>query len=135
MTRLIAIFIIVVVAFAGWRFFLYWEKVKHEEETARKEAAAAVDVQPESLPGLPSPYEAGLRAAQAEGTAAFRKWLKTYDKLLEDPRKAWIQLDFCLAIVREDPSEARRVFAEVKARVPPSSPVWPRVKELEKSFQ
>jgi hypothetical protein len=133
-TRLIAALIVVVALFAGWKFFLYWEKVKNEEETQKKQAAAAI-VQPESLPGLPSPYESGLRTAQQEGTAAFRKWLKTFDKLIEDPRKAWIQLDFCLAIVREDPSEARRVFAEVKARVPPSSPVWPRVKELEKSFQ
>lgn len=135
MTRLIAILIIVVVVFAGWKFFLYWEKVKNEEEAQKKQAAAAAVVTPESLQGLPSQYESGLRAAQQEGTAAFRKWLKTYDKLLEDPRKAWIQLDFCMAIVRENPSEARRVFADVKSRIPPSSPVWPRVKELEKSFQ
>jgi len=135
MTRLIAILIVVVVVFAGWKFFLYWDKVKNEEETQKQQAAAAAVVTPESLPGLPSQYEGGLRAAQQEGTVAFRNWLKTYEKLLEDPRKAWIQLDFCMAIMRENPSEARRVFAEVKARVPPSSPVWPRVKELEKSFQ
>jgi len=135
MTRLIAVLIIVVVLFGAWRFFLYWEKVKNEEEAQQKQAAASAVVKPESLPGLPSQYESGLRAAQQEGNSAFRKWLKTHDKLLEDPRKAWIQLDFCVAIVRDDPSEARRVFAEVKARVPPSSPVWPRVKELEKSYQ
>jgi hypothetical protein len=134
MTRLIAILIVVVVIFAGWKFFLYWEKVKNEEEAEQKQAAASV-VQPETLPGLPPQYESGLRAAQQESTAAFRKWLKTYDKLLEDPRKAWIQLDFCVAVTREDPSEARRVFAEVKARIAPSSPVWPRVKDLEKSYQ
>jgi len=134
MTRLIAVLIVVVVLFGAWRFFLYWDSVKNEEEAKNKQAAAAV-VQPESLPGLPQPYESGLRAAKQEGTAAFRKWLKTYDKLLEDPRRAWVQLDFCVAIAREDPSEARRVFAEVKARTPPSSPVWPRVKELEKSYQ
>lgn len=134
MTRLIAILIVVVVLFAGWKFFLYWEKVKNEDEVAKKQAAASV-IQPETLPGLPSQYETSLRAAQQEGPATFRKWLKTYDQLLEDPRKAWIQLDFCIAVLREDPSEARRVFAEVKARVPPSSPVWPRVKEMEKSYQ
>ncbi len=134
MTKLISALIIVVVIFAGWKFFLYWEKVKNEEEAQKKQVIAAA-VQPESLPGLPPQYESGLRAAQQESNAAFRKWLKTYDKVLEDPRKAWIQLDFCVAIAREDPSEARRVFAEVKARVPPSSPVWPRVKELEKSYE
>jgi hypothetical protein len=134
MTRVIAILIVVVVLFAGWKFFLYWDKVKNEEEAERKQVAASV-MQPESLPGLPPQYESGLRAAQQEGTAAFRNWLKTYDKLIEDPRKAWVQLDFCVAITREDPSEARRVFAEVKARTPPSSPVWPRVKELERSYE
>ncbi len=134
MTKLIAVLIVVVVLFSGWKFFLYWEKVKSEEEAEKKQAAASV-VQPELLAGLPPQYESGLRAAQQEGTAAFRKWLKTYGKLLEDPRKAWVQLDFCVAVTREDPSEARRVFAEVKARVPPSSPVWPRVKQLEKSYQ
>ena len=134
MTRLIAVLIVVVVLFGGWKLFLYWEKVKNEEEAQKKQAAAAV-VQPESLPGLPQPYESGLRAAQQAGTAAFRKWLKTHDKLLQDPRRAWIELDFCVAIAREDPSEARRVFAGVKARTPPSSPVWLRVKELEKAYQ
>ena len=134
MTRLIAVLIVVVVLYGGWRFFLYWDKVKNEEETQKKQVATAV-IQPESLPGLPQQYESGLRAAQQDGTAAFRKWLKTYDKLLEDPRRAWVQLDFCVAIAREDPSEARRVFAEVKARTPPSSPVWPRMKQLEKSYQ
>ena len=134
MTRLIAVLIIIVVLFCGWKFFLYWEKVKNEEDQQKQQVAATV-VRPESLPGLPPQYESGLRAAQQEGTVAFRKWLKTYDKLLEDPRKAWVQLDFCVAIAREDPSEARQVFAEVKARTPPSSPVWPRVKELEKSYQ
>jgi hypothetical protein len=133
-TRLIAVLIIVVALFGGWKFFLYWEKVKHEEEAQKKQAAAAV-VRPEALPGLPQQYESGLRAAQQEGTAAFRKWLKTYDKLLQDPRRAWIELDFCVAIAREDPSEARRLFASVKNRTPPSSPVWLRVKELEKSYQ
>jgi len=133
-TRLIAVLIIVAVLFGGWKFFLYWEKVKNEEEAQKKQAAAAV-VRPESLSGLPQQYESGLRAAQQQGTAAFRKWLRTYDKLLQDPRRAWIELDFCVAITREDPSEARRVFANVRARTPPSSPVWPRIKELEKSYQ
>ncbi len=76
-----------------------------------------------------------MKAAQQKSPAAFRKWLKTYDKALQDPRKAWIELDYCVAIAREDPSEARRVFAEVKKRTPPSSPVWPRVKALEKTYK
>jgi len=133
-TKLIAAFIIIVALFGGYHLFLYWERVKNEEETRKKQAVAAV-VQGENLPGLPPGLEPGLKAAQQNSPAAFRKWLKTYDKALQDPRKAWIELDYCVAIAREDPSEARRVFAEVKKRTPPSSPVWPRVKALEKTYK
>jgi hypothetical protein len=133
-TKLITAFIIIVVAFGGYQLFLYWEKVKNEEETRKKQAAAAV-IQPESLPGLPPGLEPSLRAAQQHSPDAFRKWLKTYDKALQDPRKAWIELDYCVAIARENPAEARRVFGEVKKRTPPSSPVWPRVKALEKTYK
>ena len=134
MTKLIAAFIIIVALFGGYHLFLYWERVKNEEETQKKQAVAAV-VQGENLPGLPPGLEPSLKAAQQHSRGAFRKWLKTYDKALQDPRKAWIELDYCVAIAREDPSEARRVFAEVKKRTPPSSPVWPRVKALEKTYK
>ena len=134
MTKIIAAFVIIVVLYCGYQGFLYWERVKNEEETKKKQAAA-VAVQAESLPGMPPSLETSLNAARQESPAAFRKWLKTYDKFLQDPRKAWIELDFCVAIAREDPSEARRMFAEVKKRTPPSSPVWPRMKALEKTYR
>jgi hypothetical protein len=38
-------------------------------------------------------------------------------------------------VSREDLPEARRVFAEVKKRTTESSPVWGRVKELEKVYE
>lgn len=60
---------------------------------------------------------------------------KANEAQLADPRKAWLELDLCLAIRRDSPAEATEIFARVKERVPPSSPVWPRVKELEKAFQ
>lgn len=134
MTKVIAAFVIIVVLYCGYQGFLYWERVKNEEETQKKQAAAAI-VQAESLPGLPQGLEPSLKAAQQQSPAAFRKWLKTYDKTIQDPRKAWIELDYCVAIARENPSEARRVFTEVKARTRPSSPVWPRVKALEKTYK
>ena len=42
MTKIISIFVIVLVLYGGWHLFLYWEKVKNQEETAKKDAAAAV---------------------------------------------------------------------------------------------
>ena len=134
MTKLIAIFIIIVVLFGGWQLFLYWDKVKNDEATAQKQAAAAI-VSGDQLPGLPQQLEPTIQAAQKQGATGLRTWLKTYGRNVQDPRKAWIQLDYCVSVAREDPAEAKRVFAEVKDRLPPSSPVWPRVKQLEKTYQ
>jgi hypothetical protein len=61
--------------------------------------------------------------------------LKAHGNSVQDPRKAWIQLDYCVLISREDPAEARRIFAEVKGRLQPSSPVWARIKRLEKTYE
>lgn len=138
MTKLIAALIIVVVLYGGWNLFLYWDKVNHEEATAQKQAAATA-ITPEQLSGLPQPYDLSYRTAvkavETQGPSALKKWLKDYDKVLQDPRKAWIQLDYCVLVAHDDPSEARRVFKEVKDRTPPSSPVWPRIKQLEKTYE
>ena len=42
MTKLIAVLIIVAALYGGWKLFLYWEKVKGEEETKQKQDAAAI---------------------------------------------------------------------------------------------
>lgn len=133
MTKLITVGIIVLVFYFGYRLFLYWEQVRDERDL--QEATAKAVVRPESLPGMPYQLEASLQAAQRQGVNIFRKWLETYGPRIEDPRKAWIELDYCLLLAREDPKEARRVFAEVRKRTPPSSPVYPRVKQLAKTYE
>ena len=134
MTKLIAALVILAVLYGGWEFFLYWEKVKNEEETKQKQDAAAA-VMGDQLPGLPYQLEASLQTARKQGPAGLRTWLKNNNRSVEDPRKAWIELDFCVAVAREDPAEAKRVFAAVKERIGPSSPVWPRMKKLEKTYE
>ena len=133
-TKLIAALIVVAVLFGGWQLFFYWEKVKNEEESVRKEAAA-VEITGDSLPGLPEKLGPSLQAAQSQGAAGLRNWLKTYGQAVKDPRKAWIELDYCVAVTREDPAEAKRVFASVKDRVTRSSPVWPRMQKLAKTYE
>jgi hypothetical protein len=134
MTKLIAVLVIVAVLYGGWEFFLYWERVKNEAETKQKQEAAAM-VMGDRLPGLPYQLEASLQNATKQGAAGLRTWLKNNSRSVEDPRKAWIELDYCVAVAREDPAEARRVFASVKERIGPSSPVWPRMKQLEKTYE
>ena len=134
MTKIIAVLLIVGAIYGGWELFLYWEKVKNEAETKQKQEAAAAGIG-DQLPGMSSKLEPSLLAARKQGAVGLRKWLKAYGTSIEDPRKAWIELDYCVVVAREDPAEARRVFAAVKDRIGPASPVWPRIKQLEKTYE
>ena len=134
MTKAIVILMIVMGLYGGWELFLYWDRVKNEEATAKKQAASAVVVG-EQLPGMPQQLETSLQAAQKLGATGLRNWLKTYGPSIQDPRKAWIELDYCVALARSDPNEAKRVFAGVKKRLQPSSPLWPRIKQLESTYE
>jgi hypothetical protein len=134
MTKLIALVILLAVLFGGWELFFYWERIKNEEDLQKKSAAAAVVVG-EGLEGVPQPLQASLNAAEAQGATALGNWLKMYGRSIQDPRKAWIQLDYCLLLSREDTAEAKRIFAEVKKRTPETSPVWPRIKKLENAYE
>jgi hypothetical protein len=126
-------FIVIVVLFCGYQGWVYWEKVKNEEETKQKEAKATLN--PAYLSGMPDKLEQSYQKAQQQGTSAMRNWLKTYGSSVQDPRKAWIELEFCVSITREDPTEAKRIFKSVKDRTPANSPIMPRIKQLEKSYE
>jgi hypothetical protein len=134
MTKAIAAIIILLVLWGGWELFFYWERVKNEEENQQKQAAAAAVVG-DQLPGVPYQLDQSLRKAQEQGLNGLRTWLNTYGKSIQDPRKGWIELDYCQLLSRENVSEARRIFAEVKKRTPPDSPLWPRLKQLAKTYE
>src|SRR5262245_50916020 len=119
----------------GWRVVIYWDEIQTQKEEEKKKQQAALMVSPEQLSGLPQSLEAGLHTAQQQGVASFRNWLKVFGPLVQDPRKAWIELDFCVMVARDNPPEARRIFSEVKARTQPSSPVWPRIQQLAKTYE
>lgn len=134
MTKLIAALIIVAALYGGWHLFLYWDKVRNEEQTAQKQAVAST-VDPRQLSGMPQQLESALDAAEKQGAAGLKNFLKTYDRSLQDPRKAWIELDYVQRLARDEPVEAKRRFAEIRDRVGPASPVWPRIKQLEKTYE
>jgi hypothetical protein len=134
MTKVISVLIIAAVLYGGWELFFYWERVKNQEENQKKQQASEA-VLGDQLQGMPYQLEPSLKAAQARGPSGMKNWLKAYGTNIQDPRKAWIELDYCVLVSREDPSEARRVFADVKKRTEPSSPVWPRVQRLQKTYE
>jgi hypothetical protein len=132
MTKLISALIAIAVLFVGWSLWKYWEQKKAEEENGPQKVETPL--RGDQLGGMPYQLQTSLDQATQKGPDALRHWLKTYGPQIQDPRKAWIELDFCLMVLRDDPSEARRVFADVKARTGPTSQVWPRVKELDKTL-
>jgi hypothetical protein len=133
-TKVIGVLAVVLVLFGGFKLFLYFERVKNERETEQKQAAAALVVG-DQLEGLPQSLASSLQSAQTQGAAGLRNWLKTFGHAVQDPRKAWIELDYIVMLARENPAEARKLYAEVKQRTPPSSPVWPRIKQLQATFE
>jgi len=135
MTKLITILIVVAALWGGWQLFLYWDKVKQEDEVAAKKKAQSEVVSGEQLSGMPYGLESSYQAAKNQGATAMRNWMKLNGRSVQDPRKAWIELDYCVAVAREDPSEAKRAFASVKTRTAQTSPVWPRIKQLEKTYE
>jgi hypothetical protein len=130
-TKLIAVLIIALVLWVGYRVVKYANEVKTQQAIEEKSKV----VVPEQLTGMPWQLENSLRAAQKGGATALRQWLEQNNASLKDPRKAWIELDFCTLVARDNPQEAKRVFAAVKARTRSTSPVYPRIKELERTFE
>ena len=134
MKVLISILIIAAVVWVGVKVFNYWENVD-ADKAAQQKAATAAPTPPAPLTGLPQKLEASLQQARQAGVRDFRNWLNAHRNEVQDPQLAWIELDFVVAVARENPAEAKKVFAEVKERVGTDSPVYQRVKDLEKTYQ
>lgn len=134
MTKIISVLIIVVVVWMGWKTFDYYQQVAAQQQVEQKVATGA-DIKPEQLAGLPPQLAPALDAAQKRGAAGLGGFLKNYGAQLQDPRKAWVELDYCVALRRDEPNEARRIFGAVKERLGTNSVVYPRIRQLEKSFE
>ena len=132
--KLIWILIIAVVAFVGWKLFEYWDKISLQKEAEAKQAPTQI-TGGDQLGALTPQLESSLQAAQKAGSSAMKNWLRQYGHLVPEPRKGWIELDYVVLLSRDDPKEAKRVFAEVKKRTPANSPIIPRIKQLEKTYE
>lgn len=135
MKVLITIALIVGALVGGWKLLEYWDDVAKEREAKQEALAAQLD--PKQLPGLPYQLEQPLQEAYKKNAPGLKDWLEKAKRSpqIKDPRLAWIELDYVVRLSLENPVEAKRVFAEVKKRVPPGSPVYPRIKALEKTLE
>jgi len=86
------------------------------------------------LSGMPPELRDSFAAAQSNGSFAVKNWLKANGARLEDPRRAWVELDYMISIFKEDPVEAKKIYSMVQSRVPTNSPVYPRVQQLRATY-
>lgn len=136
MRHVLTALLILVAIIAGREFYLYCDSFVSNKLPAGSSAQSSQATDGSAaLPGMPATLEGSLAAAKSQGNKTFKRWIEYYGPNLSDPRKAAIQLDYVIMISGEDMAEARRVFAEVKARTPASSPIFPRIKKLEKAYE
>lgn len=88
-----------------------------------------------NLPGMPPYLEASYAQAKSQGAQALRVWIFNNRSKVKDPRLADIQLDYVVLVAPDNLLEARKTYAQVKQRVDPSSPVYPRLKALAKTYE
>ena len=135
MTKLIGVLVIVLVAWGGYGIFEMWNKFDTERDVAEKKAEAERNFSPESLSGMPYNLQKSWEIAQKRGTVGIGEWLKAYHTKVQDPRLGWIELDYAVGISQKDPVEAKKIYQDVKNRTPKDSPIYPRVKQLEKTYE
>jgi hypothetical protein len=132
MRFVLGLIIVIGLSIGGWQLNQYWGKYKEKEP---ERAPATAYVSGEQLPGLPPDLELPLARARQEGAEALQEFLVAHGNAISDPRLAWIQLDYVVLLAQNSPGEARHEFAKIKSRVPPDSPVYSRVKQLEKTYE
>ena len=135
MKPLIAIAIIVAACMGGWEIYSYWLDVKEKEKEKYKTEVVHPQVVATQLPGMAAQLEPILEAAQRQGAVGLRNFLGQYGKTIADPRLASIELDYVVLVANDNPAEARKTFARIKQRIARESPVYPRIKQLEKTYQ
>ena len=135
MRFLIGLIIVVGLSLGAYQLYEYWGKFKDKDETsATAPAPPPPQVNGDQLPGLPPKLQPLLDIAQKRGAAGLHDFLATNGGKIADPRKAWIELDYVVLLAQSSPGEARFKFQEVKGRVQPDSPVYSRIKQLEKTY-
>ena len=118
----------------AWQIYQFLEKTEATRQATVAPGAGTVS-NGDELPGLPPKLRPALQAAQERGIVGLRDFLAAHGKEVADPRLAWIELDYVVVVAQSDPAAARKVFAQVKARLTPNSPVYSRMKQLEKTYE
>jgi hypothetical protein len=130
----IGLIIVVGLSLGAWQVYQFWGNYSDKPAPTTAPTPAPAEVNGDQLPGLPSTLNGPLQTAEEHGVTALRDFLAGHGSEIKDPRRAWIELDYVVLAGASDAGEARRVFQKVQARLTPSSPVYNRMKQLEKTY-
>jgi hypothetical protein len=135
MKFVVGLIIVVGLSLGVYQFYQYYGKFQDKPPATASTAPAHVEVNGDQLPGLPPNLQGPLQDAQDHGAAALKVFLKQHGREIQDPRRAWIELDYVVLAGATDLADARLVFGKVKARLTSDSPVYPRLQELQKTYE
>ncbi|MEI7730331.1 MAG: hypothetical protein WCO56_12210 [Verrucomicrobiota bacterium] len=134
--RILTVFLVVVLIWGAYALFEYWETYRTNTRPHEPTNQVANPVPP-GMDSFPPMMENDYANAEHQGAVGLKRFLTKYADApaLKDPRKAWIQLDYVTLAALTDTAEAKRVYREVRGRIGPDSPVYPRVKKLQPNFE
>jgi len=137
MKALIAIFFALVGVYLFMELVGFYRRTAEQQNGHSSYPSAEITSTPtgDSLPGLPPFLETSLVQAQQQGAEELGKWLKSWSKQVQDPRLAWIELDYLVLLNLKDHKAARERFLQIKARTVPGSPVFDRIKKLDSAYE
>lgn len=140
MKALISIFIVLVLIYGFLELTGFYNRTARPGAGGGEEAPIVAHVDHiagsgENLSGLPQSLEASLAQAQQGGLEELGKWLKTWNRNVQDPRLAWIELDYIVLLNLKDHKAARERFLAVRSRIGPESPVAERIRKLEPAYE
>jgi hypothetical protein len=135
MKFVIGLIIVVGLSLGAYQIYEYWGNFKDKPPASASQPQAPPEVSGDQLPGLPHSLDRALGEAEQHGAAAMKEFLAAHGKEIKDPRLAWIQLDYVILAGASDPGEARLVFRKVQGRLTSGSPVYNRMKQLEKTYE
>jgi hypothetical protein len=95
----------------------------------------SVSVGGHELPGMPPHLEPSLAQAHQGGAEELGKWLRQWGRQVQDPRLAWIELDYVVLLNLQSHKAARERFQQVQARIAPGSPVYDRLQKLASAYE
>jgi len=131
MKQILWIALVLLLGWGGMKFSAYYKDM--ERKTAPQNQYEPPPPPPPA--SMPASLEPLLEAAKQKGAEALRGWLNQYRSFVKEPRLSEIELDYVVMVGRSDPPEARRVFASVKGRNGPESPLHDQIKKLEKTYE